>query len=177
MASPRAQKPAKNAAVVRATTGVARIGVGTYTVEKGTAICDLLSVGRSLNSICREEGMPDKKAVLKWLAAEPEFVVQYARARELQADHLFDECLDIVDDGRNDWMERQAKDGSTELVPNPEAVARSRLRLDARKWMAGKLRPKKYGDKQINEHTGPDGEALTLGSPITIFQLPDNGRG
>lgn len=55
------------------------------------------------------------------------FAEQYARARETQADALFNDILDIVD---------QAED--------PQIA---RLRMDARKWMAGKLRPKVYGDK------------------------------
>lgn len=30
---------------------------------------------------------------------------------------------------------------------NGDAVQRSKLRVDARKWVAAKLKPKKYGDK------------------------------
>ena len=58
----------------------------------------------------------------------------------MQADAIFDECLDIADDGANDYM------GDDEKY-NGDHVARSRLRIDTRKWMAGKLAPKKYGEK------------------------------
>jgi hypothetical protein len=64
------------------------------------------------------------------------FTAQYARAREIQADGMVDEMLDIADDARNDWMEKRG-----ELVPDNEAIHRSRLRIDARRWVAGKLRP------------------------------------
>ncbi|CAB4121084.1 hypothetical protein UFOVP154_22 [uncultured Caudovirales phage] len=86
--------------------------------------------------------------IFKWLNAFPEFAEQYARAREAQADTLADELTDIADDGSNDWMER--KDAEGVIIgwrENGEAVQRSRLRVDTRKWIASKLKPKKYGDK------------------------------
>lgn len=118
-----------------------------FTQEIADAICERIADGESLRSICTDDEMPNKATVFRWLAKNPDFSDQYARARETQADTLFDECLDIADDGRNDWVERERKDGTTYIALNEEAIARSRLRLDARKWMAGKLRPKVYGDK------------------------------
>jgi hypothetical protein len=89
------------------------------------------------------------------LAEQPTFSEQYARARELQADALFDEILEIADDGSNDWMERKnADDQSIGWRENGEALRRSQLRVDARKWMAGKLQAKKYGDKLDLNHSG-----------------------
>jgi hypothetical protein len=82
-----------------------------------------------------------------------EFRKQYAHARDAQADTLADEILDIADDATNDWMER--KDGEGESIGwqiNGDHVRRSQLRIDSRKWLAAKLAPKKYGDKQEIEH-------------------------
>ena len=95
--------------------------------------------------------MPNQSTVFRWLADDryASFRERYARAREAQADALFDEMLDIADDGSNDWVERKREDGSTDSVIDHEHVQRSKLRIDARKWMAGKLRPKVYGDKMI----------------------------
>lgn len=95
------------------------------------------------------------RAVLRWLADEDreDFRRQYARAREAQADTIFDEIIDIADNATNDWMERNGQDDEGYQL-NGEHVQRSRLRLDARKWMAGKLAPKKYGDKIQTEHSG-----------------------
>lgn len=77
---------------------------------------------------------------------------------------LFDDVLDIAEDGTNDWMERHNFDGAeTGWHINGEAVARSRLRIDARKWMAGKLKPKKYGEKlDIDQTVGVTGELGAL---------------
>ena len=114
-----------------------------YSQAVATAICEQLADGKGLRTICQQDGMPDKSTVLRWLENQPEFRDQYARAREIQADTLFDEILEIADDARNDAMKgRNGEDGV-----NNEHIQRSRLRVDARKWMAGKLRPKVYGEK------------------------------
>lgn len=92
------------------------------------AICERLADGESLRSICRDDEMPAKSTVFKWLGLIPAFADQYARARETQADSLADDIVDIAD--------------NKTLEPNDK-----RVRIDARKWLAGKLRPKAYGDK------------------------------
>lgn len=127
----------------------------TFTQKVADAICERLIGGESLRTICQTEGMPDKATVCRWLAVNEAFRDQYARARELQADILADETLDIADDGSNDWMEKFGKDGDAiGWQVNGEAINRSRLRVDARKWYASKLAPKKYGDKIETAHTG-----------------------
>jgi hypothetical protein len=103
--------------------------------------------------------MPSKTAVLKWLANgdHPDFVAQYARAREAQADHFADEILEIADDGTNDWTTRRNGDDEEYEVVDHEHISRSKLRVDARKWLMAKMAPKKYGDKLTQEFTGADG--------------------
>jgi len=90
--------------------------------------------------------MPDKATIFRWLRTIPEFRDQYARAKEESADALTDEMLEIADDASNDWMERHQK-GNTGWEVNGEHIQRSRVRIDTRKWLASKLKPKKYGDK------------------------------
>lgn len=114
-----------------------------YTPEMALIICDRLSDGESLRSICRDEAMPQKITVLRWLAAIPEFQTQYAHAREAQADALADEITEIADDGARDYV--KTEDGRE--VVDHDHIARARLRVDARKWIASKLKPKKYGEK------------------------------
>lgn len=113
-------------------------------------ICELIAEGHSLRSICSTEDMPNKSTVFRWLAANKEFCDQYARARECQADTLADEILDIADDGKGDtYLDAEGN----ERVDH-EAIARSRLRVDARKWIATKLKPRVYGDKVETTHKG-----------------------
>jgi len=119
-----------------------------YTPELADRICDQLSDGMSLRSVCLQEGMPSKVTVFKWLRKYPEFLKQYEVAKEESADSHADYILDIADDGANDWMEKLDKDGNViGWQINGEAVQRSRLRVDARKWIASKLKAKKYGDR------------------------------
>lgn len=115
--------------------------------------------GYSLRKIEAVEGMPKRLTILKWLRENIAFQTQYAHAREEQADVLADEILDIADDGKPDFR----FDPEVGLIVDGDAIQRAKLRIDSRKWIASKLKPKKYGDKTI--HTAPDGES----SPV--FQL------
>ena len=90
---------------------------------------------------------PTYSTIMKWLSEDKELSDKYARAKEAQADFMADEMLDIADDGRNDWMTRTGRDGEDYEVINKEVIQRSKVRIDTRKWLASKLKPKKYGDK------------------------------
>ena len=135
-----------------------------YTEEITDDICERLAGGESLVSICKDENMPSKSTVFNWLDEHKAFLDKYVRAREAQADHLADEIIAIADDGLNDTYEIEPGVRGV----NHDVIARSRLRVDARKWMASKLAPKKYGDKVTTEHTGPDGGPVTM---ITLTAL------
>lgn len=135
----------------------------SYTEEIATLILERLADGESLRTICSTDDMPHRSTVFRWLSQNEEFRDQYAHAREEQADALFDELLEIADDGSNDWMERKNKDDqSLGWVENGEALRRSALRIEARKWMASKLLPKKYGDRTQMEVSGADGGPLQV---------------
>ncbi len=129
-----------------------------YTPELAATICERIADGEPLRSVCRDATMPDKSTVLRWLGNDEnaEFRDQYAHAREMQADGLFEEALEIADDVSSDWTEY--KDGKK--VFDHERVQRSRLRVDTRKWAAGKLAPKVYGDKL--QHTGDGGGPIRV---------------
>ena len=124
-----------------------------YTPEIGAAICERLADGESLKSICAADDMPCKASVYLWLGKHPEFMDMYTRAREDQADTLADEIVQIADDGKNDTYVTEAG----QEVVNHDHIARSRLRVEARKWVAAKLKPKKYGDKVETTVQGPGG--------------------
>lgn len=130
----------------------------TCTPETTREICARLMEGNSLRSICRDDDMPAFRTVMGWLADEekyPEFSHQYARAREIQAECWADEIIDIADDGRNDYQSREGKGGEELVTVDHDHIQRSKLRVDSRKWVASRLLPKKYGDKQ--QITGKDG--------------------
>lgn len=137
-----------------------------YGQDTRDEICRRISIGESLISICKSEGMPDKSTVLDWLFKEPDFVAQYARAREAQAEHYLDEIIEISDDSMHDT--EIGEDGIERT--NHEVVARARLRVDTRKWAMSKLAPKKYGDRIENRLADADGNALT----VQVIRFGDN---
>ena len=127
----------------------------TYTQDIADEICAGLAEGKSLRTVCSADHLPCVKTVFNWFRIRDEFLQQYTRAKEESADALTDEMLDIADDGTNDWMERLDNKGvNIGWEINGESIQRSKVRIDTRKWLSSKLKPKKYGDKITTEHTG-----------------------
>lgn len=124
------------------------------------SILDRVANGESLSSVCDADDMPSRKSFFQWVKENPEIQAQYEFAIQMRADKLAEEILAIADDGMSDTYTDENGNERT----NQEVIARSRLRVDARKWLAGKMAPKKYGDKLTNEHTGPDGGAVVIES-------------
>lgn len=124
-----------------------------YSQELADAICQAIS--RSSNGLSRICETLDISyvSVYKWLNEYEEFAKQYARAREEQADFLADEIIEIADDGSKDTKQITGRDGALIDVEDTEWTNRSKLKVDARKWKASKLAPKKYGDKIQNDLT------------------------
>lgn len=101
--------------------------------------------GMSLRKICMQDDFPDAATVYRWLDKYEEFRDKYARAREAATEDMLEEILEIAD--------------STEIDPNDK-----RVRIDTRKWAMGKLKPKKYGERQIVDVGNKEGETLKVES-------------
>jgi hypothetical protein len=130
--------------------------------EKARACAEILAQvekGRSLRSICDngDDWMPARKTFEGWCDQDEELSAQYARARETRSDAIFEECLVIADSQEGDLIE---VDGQASV--NHDFIARAKLRIDTRKWMLGKMNPKKYGDKL--DLSGNVGVTVTLES-------------
>jgi hypothetical protein len=123
-----------------------------FTQEIARHICEQLAKGKSLRRICAEsEDFPHESTVRLWVVDDVQgFYTQYVRARDIGLDAMADEMLDIADDGENDYVERERKDGSVFIALDREAVARSGLRVDTRKWYLSKLAPKRYDRPQTD---------------------------
>lgn len=137
-----------------------------FTDEIADTICERLAEGESLREICASDGMPNRATVFRWLAARDDFRDQYALAREAQAEALADDILSIADNSANDWMARNDPYNPGWTI-NGEAIARARLRVDSRKWVASKLLPKKYGERMAVEHDGTPVASPPLNVNIT----------
>lgn len=90
-----------------------------------------LEMGRSLVQVCKDDGMPDRETVSRWMRDEPSYAAKYAYARAMQADTLFSEMADVESKVQAGTMDSHA----------------ARVVLDSMRWRASKLAPKVYGDR------------------------------
>lgn len=144
-----------------------------YTPELADQICEQLASGDSMRTVSKGKAMPAMTTMFRWLRENPEFRKQYEKAKEEAADAFAEEILDIADDGSNDWMIRHGKDDQESWQLNGEHVQRSRLRIDSRKWIASKLKPKKYGDKIDMTTNGKDLPTPILGG-LSVSNTTDD---
>jgi len=124
-----------------------------YSIEIASEICGRLSCGEPLVKICRSDEMPHVSTVYRWIAAYESFRDMYARAREDQADTLADEIQAIADEPMLGCKTVTKPNGDVEKTEG-DMIEHRRLRVEARKWIAAKLKPKKYGEKIDHEHSG-----------------------
>lgn len=121
----------------------------SYSTEVADMICAEIAQGAALYKLCERDDMPDNATVYRWLEQHAEFRDKYARARDQQQDREVDHIVVIAD---------EAEDANL-----------ARLRIDARKWRASKLAPKKYGDKVETVHSGE----LRVGRIERVIVRPD----
>lgn len=144
-----------------------------YTPERAAEILRRISEGEALTSICQDVGV-SRSVVHEWVLDNRDgFADGYARAKHLMALGWAEDLDHIAGDRRDDF--KQNEDGK--WVPDYEVIARSKLRIDTRKWLLAKMLPKVYGDKIVTELTGKDGAALEAPSTtINILALPPEQR-
>ena len=106
-------------------------------------VCQEIEKGKALRNVLKDENMPSTSTFYQWLDNDEVKAKQYARATEVRADIIFDDILSIADENTNDTS---INENGIEVVNN-DVIQRSRLRIDARKWVLSKLNPKKFGDK------------------------------
>ncbi len=139
----------------------------TYTKEITARICAELSQGMSLRTVCKAEDMPAASTVFLWLQEHKEFSEQYARAKEESADAMGEDILYISDTPLMGEIRTIRPDGSVEIKQD-EMLGHRRLQIDTRRWLMGKLKAKKYGDKIDHTTNGKD-----LPTPILTLPTPD----
>lgn len=116
----------------------------SYSADIADHIVERLIEGDSLRTICAADAMPNRSTVLRWLDDDPDFAARYARAREMQGDFMDDLILEAAN------------------TTTPENAAAARVKIDAYKWRASKLKAKVYGDSTTLKHADADGEKLDL---------------
>ena len=111
----------------------------------GPKLLDMVAKGELVKTACDKCGI-GRTTLRHWLEADEPFRFAYARAREDQAHALAEEAIAIADSEAD----------------TPEAVQRDRLRVDTRKWLASKIAPRLYSERQALELSGPDGGPIEI---------------
>ena len=121
----------------------------------------LLEEGKSMVRIFEdnaEDFYITRSGFRHWIEDDADLAAKYTRAKESGLEKMAEDILEISDETSRDHY--TDSDGNEKL--NSEAIQRSKLRVDSRRWLLSKLMPKKYGDKITQEHTGPGGRELNL---------------
>ena len=119
-------------------------------------LCARISSGEGISEACSHAGTPSERAVYLRMASDAEFCGRIARAREAQQDSEADKIVALAD---------------AATVEDHQVV---RLRIDARKWRAAKLAPKKYGEKVTNELVGDPARPVAI-TVLSGVPRPDDG--
>ena len=129
-------------------------------------ICERVENGEALRSVLKDKDMPSNKTFYEWVDNDETKVKRYMRACEERANSIFEDIINISDNVEQDII--TLPDGRE--VENKAVIARDRLRVDARKWAASKLNPKKYGDK-IDQNINHSGEIKTSANNHTYEEM------
>jgi hypothetical protein len=130
-----------------------------YAPEIADAICEQMIAGRDLLDICKDEQMPSRSSVYRWMAAHPEFEAQCARAREAMADFELRNLKQLADDCTED------------------NVNSTRVKLNHFQWRLMKIAPRVYGERARTELTGADGGPIHIkATTIDARQLEPEAR-
>ena len=128
-----------------------------------------ISLGKSARAMCMEVGI-SQRVLWNWLASDEELMRQYQRAKELCVDAYAEEIIEISDEGSRDtYVDEKGRE-----VINREVIARAQLRIDARKWYAARLAPRKYGDKLPVTHEGSDARKSVVHNIAIAFVAPED---
>lgn len=128
-----------------------------FSDDAETAILRVISEGGTLDQAAAEAKVT-RSTVCRWLQDDQQFRDKYVQAREDQGDWFADKISEIALD--------QHREGSDITA-----------RVNALKWLAGKRKPKVYGDKVVNEHTGADGGAIETVTRIErVIVRPNSGN-
>ena len=138
-----------------------------YSQKVADHVCEQMATGRTLRDICREKrasdaSWPTEGAIRMWAISDTQgFAAVYARARELQAEALFDQMLeDATTPLLAERVTHKATGGVERVIL--DAVERSKLKVDAVKWALARLHPAQFGDRMAHQALDPDGKRTNL---------------
>ncbi len=117
----------------------------TYTQHLGDEIISRVAEGEPLRKICRDMNIA-WRTVYEWREKNEEFSARFASARDMGADAIFEETIEIADTPRTGFIKAYKADGSVE-VKEEDMLGHRKLQVETRFKLLSKWNPKKYGDR------------------------------
>ena len=116
-----------------------------WSVDLESKLFSRLAKGRTLSAICRDDAdMPDMITVFRWRENDPDFFQRLLGIRKLQSHVLVDQTLEIANDA----------------VADKDMIARDRLRIGTRQWIAEKFNREDYGERPAQN--------VQINGPVTV---------
>jgi hypothetical protein len=126
-------------------------------------IIEKVAEGEFYQDIAKEIGVA-RNTLLRWM--NETHADLFARAREARADKMAEDITDISDNQAGEVLMVDGvpmmMDGKPVMVVTSQSVQHAKLRVDSRKWLASKMFPKQYGDKQEVNLSGSIDIAATI---------------
>lgn len=157
-----------------------------YNTEIAEKFCTLLSTSdASVADICAMPDMPDRATIFRWFNTHKDFCDLYARAREIQTEHGYDEMKDIADAPLPTVAVHNLLSGEYEGEKVDAGVAmaemqKRKLQIDVIKFKLVKLQPKRFGDNRnvavdvkVQHQVTPDQFQKLLATAAAAPQIED----
>lgn len=140
----------------------------TYTEETAAEICGRIKDGETLRAICRDDDMPSWRTVYDWLTSHEDFATRFALARDIGAEAIAQEALDIADTPEEGVIEidKENVNGPYTEVRRADMIEHRKLRIETRLKLLAKWNPKKYGDRL--DIGNADGEPFKIATEVEI---------
>jgi len=123
-----------------------------YTPELAEALIDWIASGQTLRAFCRQDGYPAWRTVYDWIEADEALAARIAHARDLGADAIAEEALQIADTTQEGVTLTTDEKGTKEV--RGDMLGHRKLQIETRLKLLAKWNPKKYGDKVETTHVG-----------------------
>lgn len=130
-------------------------------------IIDQMSNGKTLSAICRQDGMPSRRTVYDWIRDDEAFAAAMNDARDLGADAIAEEALEIADT-TEEGIELEIGAEGNKKEKRGDMLGHRKLRVETRLKLLAKWHPKRYGDKVVAEHTGPEGGPIKSEAIVNV---------
>jgi hypothetical protein len=119
----------------------------TYNDALAQEICERVSAGELLILICDEENMPTVRKAYQWLKEHTEFQQLYNASIQDRLSIFEEQIIAISDDVSRDFKTIIKKGGATKRVPDPDQVARARLRVETRIKYLRAFKPQRWAEQ------------------------------